>query len=79
METNLVDMLLKERIIVAEELQNEINQSLASVLLWIQFAVKEHHLQEDKSLQQAQNNLRATINRARALHYSLSKDLPRIA
>ena len=76
MQTNLIQILLKERIILADELQNEINQSLASVLLWIQCAVKEHQLKDDKSLQMAEANLRATIDRARALHYSISKNLP---
>jgi nitrate/nitrite-specific signal transduction histidine kinase len=76
METNLLKMLFKEREIVADALQNEISQSLASVLLWIQYAVKEHQLQEDNSLKQAEANLRAAINRARALHYSLLKELP---
>ena len=78
MDSKLLEMLLKEREMVADELQNEINQSLASVLLWIQCAVKEHKLHGDSSLKQAEINLRDTIDRARALHYSLSKDLPGI-
>ncbi len=75
MDSKLLEMLLKEREMVANELQNEINQSLASVLLWIQCAVKENELYGDPSLQQAETNLRETIERSRALHYSITKNL----
>jgi signal transduction histidine kinase len=64
---------LKEREQIADELQNEINQTLASVLLWMQFTKKEHQLQEDKAFMQAEENLKIAIDRLRTLHYSLSR------
>ncbi len=64
---------LHERRRLAEELQNVVNQTLASVLLWIQHAKKENNIQEDASLKQAEANLKAAINRLRSLHYMLSE------
>jgi len=64
---------LKEREQIADALQNEVNQTLASVLLWIQFTKKDNHLVEDKSFQQAEINLKAAIDHVRMLHYVLTK------
>jgi len=66
---------MQERQQVADELQNEVNQTLASVLLWIQFAKKENNLMDDKSFAQAEINLKAAIDRVRSMHYSLSKKI----
>jgi len=65
---------LKDRQKVADEIQNEINQILASVLLWIQFTKKEHNLKEDKSFLQAEINLKEAIARLQTLHYFLVKN-----
>jgi signal transduction histidine kinase len=66
---------LQERRKMAEELQNEINQTLASVLLWIQYARMENNIMEDKSLKRAEANLKDAIDRLRDLHYSLTNEL----
>lgn len=64
---------LQERRLLADELQNEVNQTLASVLLWIQHAKMEHNIPQDPSLTHAEENLKAAIDRMRALHYMLSE------
>lgn len=66
---------LQERRQLADELQNEINQTLASVLLWIQHSKKENNIPEDPSLSQAETNLKAAIDRLRCLHYKLSEEI----
>jgi signal transduction histidine kinase len=66
---------LQERRVLADELQNEVNQTLASVLLWIQNAKMENNIMDDKSLKQAEINLKEAIDRLRSLHYSLSQDV----
>jgi len=66
---------LHERRQLADELQNEVNQTLASVLLWIQHAKKENDIPQDASLNQAETNLKAAIDRLRSLHYMLSEKL----
>ena len=66
---------LNERQQLADQLQNEVNQTLASVLLWIQFAKKDNDIREDKSLLQAEANLKEAIDRLRKLHYKLAKIL----
>jgi signal transduction histidine kinase len=66
---------LQERRNMAEELQNEVNQTLASVLLWIQYARMENNIMEDKSLKRAEANLKNAIDRLRDLHYSLTNEL----
>jgi signal transduction histidine kinase len=66
---------LEERRQLADELQNEVNQTLASVLLWIQNAKMENNIMDDKSLKQAEHNLKEAIDRLRALHYTLSKEV----
>ncbi|MES1221670.1 MAG: hypothetical protein ABUT20_39590 [Bacteroidota bacterium] len=66
---------LQERSKMADELQNEVNQTLASVLLWIQFARKENNIMDDESLLRAEANLKDAIDRLRDLHYTLSTEL----
>ena len=71
-EVDLLTSFLEERKQVAEELQNEVNQLLASVLLWIRFAKTDNNLMDDASIQNAEKNLQEAINRVRALHYALA-------
>ena len=66
---------LQERRDMAEEIQNEVNQTLASVLLWIQLARMENNIMGDTSLNKAEDNLKAAIDRLRTLHYTLTGDL----
>jgi signal transduction histidine kinase len=66
---------LTERQQAANELQNEINQILASALLWIRFAKMENKLTADESVRNAEINLKEAIERVRALHYSLAEDI----
>ena len=73
--THQLKAFLKERSELADQLQNEVNQTLASVLLWIQHAKIDNNIMEDPSLKNAENNLKAAIDRLRALHYSLSKEI----
>ena len=71
---NQLNACLNERQQLADELQNEVNQTLASVLLWIQFAKIDNSLKQDKSLLLAETNLKEAINRLRKLHYALAKN-----
>jgi len=73
--SNQLNVFRKEREALANELQNEVNQTLASVLLWIQHAKIDNNIMEDPSLRNAETNLKAAIDRLRALHYTLSKDI----
>lgn len=73
--SNQLKAFRKERETLANELQNEVNQTLASVLLWIQHAKIDNDIIEDPSLKNAEANLKAAIDRLRALHYTLSKDI----
>ncbi len=66
---------LLERERIADLLQNEINQTLASVLLWVQDAKKRNGLAEDYSFSQAELNLKAAIDQIRAVHYSLLQQI----
>ncbi len=68
-----LEALIREREKIADALQNEVNQTLASVLLWIQLTKKENNLSEDRGFQQAEINLKAAIDHIRELHYSLMK------
>lgn len=77
-EVDLITPFLEERQQVADELQNEVNQLLASVLLWIRFAKTENKLMDDASIQNAEKNLQEAINRVRALHYSLADNTDEI-
>ncbi len=71
-EFDLLTSFMEERQQVAEELQNEVNQLLASVLLWIRFAKTDNQLIDDASIKNAEKNLQEAINRVRALHYALA-------
>jgi signal transduction histidine kinase len=73
--SNQLKVCLKERSELANELQNEVNQTLASVLLWIQHAKIDNNIMDDPSLKNAEANLKEAIDRLRALHYMLDKDL----
>lgn len=77
-EVDLLTPFLEERQQVADELQNEVNQLLASVLLWIRFAKTENKLMDDASIQHAEKNLQEAINRVRALHYALADNTDEI-
>lgn len=66
---------LLERGQIADLLQNEINQTLASVLLWVQDAKKRNGLSEDYSFLQAEANLKSAIDQIRDLHYTLTQEL----
>lgn len=77
-DVDLLSSFLEERQQVADELQNEVNQLLASVLLWIRFAKTENKLMDDASIRNAENNLQEAINRVRALHYSLANNTDEI-
>ena len=72
---NQLNACLTERQQAANELQNEINQILASALLWIRFAKMENKLTADESVRNAEINLKEAIERVRALHYSLAEDI----
>ena len=75
---NMSDPLItcmKERKLAANELQNEVNQTLAAALLWIRFAKMEHRLHGDPSIQNAENIIQEAIERIRVLHYSLVQDI----
>ena len=65
----------RHRFEVAHELENEVNETLASVLLWMQHASKENNLPASNSLAQAETNLKAAINHVRILHVSLRDNL----
>ncbi len=83
MQTNLVKKtedvvaLLKqyedERLLIADILQNDVNQVLAAVLLWIQFTKLKNHLVEDVSFSEAEKNLKIAIDKIRAIHYAIEK------
>ena len=80
METTLLEVThqlkacLSGRQQAADELQNEINQILASALLWIRFAKTENQLSADQSVCNAELNLKEAIERIRALHYALMQE-----
>jgi hypothetical protein len=56
---------------VAHELENEVNETLASVLLWMQHVRRENNLTVTHSLTQAETNLKAAIDHVTTLHNSL--------
>jgi len=73
---NQLNACLTARQHAANELQNEVNQILASALLWIRFAKIENNLTtRDESFYNAEINLQEAIKRVRALHYSLSDEV----
>ena len=70
-----LDACLAGRQQAANELQEEVNQILASALLWIRFAKSENKLAADESVYNAEVNLQIAIERVRALHSTLIQDL----
>jgi hypothetical protein len=65
----------QHRFEVAQELENEVNETLASVLLWMEHAWKENNLPVSNSLVQAETNLKAAIDHVRLLHLSLRNNV----
>ena len=72
--THQLNACLSGRQQAANELQNEINQILASALLWIRFAKTENRLTADKSVCNAELGLQEAIERVRTLHYALARE-----
>ena len=72
--THQLNICLSGRQQAANELQNEINQILASALLWIRFAKTENQLATDQSVYNAELSLQEAIERVRTLHYSLTQE-----
>ncbi|HTE12795.1 MAG TPA: hypothetical protein VK645_17570 [Chitinophagaceae bacterium] len=56
---------------VADMLQNDISQTLAAVLLWLQTAMDEEQLAANLHLQLAESNLKSSIKKLVRLHYAL--------
>ena len=56
---------------VADILQNDISQTLAAVLLWMQTAMDEEGLSSNRHLQLAETNLKSSIKQLVRLHYAL--------
>jgi hypothetical protein len=73
--TNQLNACLKEREQVADLLQNDVNQMLASVLLGVQFTKVETLMAGDKFFMQAESNLETVIEKLNILHYSLSREI----
>ena len=56
---------------VADILQNDISQTLAAVLLWLQTGMQEEGLTANQHLQLAETNLKSSIKKLVRLHYAL--------
>jgi hypothetical protein len=56
---------------VADMLQNDISQTLAAVLLWLQSAMENEELGANLHLQLAETNLKSSIKKLVRLHYAL--------
>jgi signal transduction histidine kinase len=69
---NQLACAMQERMFVADELQNEVNQVLASAQLWISVAMKENNMQENKALALAESHLKTAIDQLRQLHYTIA-------
>jgi len=70
------DILLLENPVVEKEeaadlVQNDISQTLAAVLLWLQSAMEDEELAGNQHLQLAETNLKSSIKKLVRLHYSL--------
>ncbi len=57
----------------ADILQNDINQTLVAVLLWLQSAMEDKELAANLHLQLAETNLKSSIKKLVKLHYDLLK------
>jgi len=55
----------------ADLLQNDISQTLAAVLLWLQTAMESEALAGNQLLQLAETNLKSSVKKLVRLHYSL--------
>jgi len=55
----------------ADILQNDISQTLAAVLLWLQSAMENEQLAGNLALQLAESNLKDSIKKLVRLHYAL--------
>ena len=71
--TEQLNDCIKERLVLANELQNEVNQLLTAAQLWITISMKENNLSEDKALHFAETHLKSAIDHLRSLHYSIVK------
>ncbi|HMC85479.1 MAG TPA: hypothetical protein VKI61_08130 [Chitinophagaceae bacterium] len=56
---------------VADMLQNDISQTLAAVLLWLQTGMEQEGLASNEHLQLAETNLKLSIKKLVRLHYAL--------
>jgi len=70
------DILLLENPVMEKEeaadlLQNDISQTLAAVLLWLQSAMEDEELAGNQRLQFAETNLKSSIKKLVRLHYAL--------
>ena len=57
--------------VAADILQNDINQTLAAVLLWLQSAMENEQIAGNLHLQLAESNLKSSIKKLVRLHYAL--------
>ena len=55
----------------ADLLQNDISQTLAAVLLWLQSAMENEALAGNQLLQLAETNLKSSVKKLVRLHYAL--------
>jgi hypothetical protein len=62
-----------QKIEAAGILQNDINQTLAAVLLCLQSAMADKEFAASLHLQMAESNLKSSIKKLVELHYSLLK------
>ncbi|MEP6750294.1 MAG: hypothetical protein ABJB86_21325 [Bacteroidota bacterium] len=62
-----------EKAQVADILQNDVSQTLAAVLLWLQSAMEDEQHAGDQRLQLAEKNLKSSIKQLVRLHYALLK------
>ncbi len=71
---NLLESGLKpDNEMVADILQNDISQTLAAVLLWMQTAIDEEGLSANRHMQMAETNLKSSIKQLVRLHYTLAE------
>lgn len=62
-----------EKAEAADILQNDINQSLTAVLLWLQTAMDDKAFASNEHLQMAESNLKSSIKKLVNLQYALLK------
>ena len=60
-----------DRQAAADILQNDINQTLTAVLLWLQSAMEDEPIASNQYLQLAESNLKSSIKKLVTLHYAL--------